>query len=297
MSGKLYIVATPIGNLGDITQRALDVLRSVACIAAEDTRHSRKLLQHYGIETPLHAYHDFSEAQKAGHLLDKVGTGSDLALISDAGTPLISDPGYQLVREAHRRGIAVVPVPGASAAIAALSAAGIASDRFTFEGFLPARQPARRAVLEGLAQEPRTMIFYEAPHRIVDCLQDMRAVFGADRDIALARELTKTFETIVQGSLDAVCAFVSADPNQQKGEIVLVLAGLRASSASLDARAIEILRTLMEELPLKKAAVLTARLTGIARSDLYDAGLRLQGKLPEQSPQEPAQDVFQQKDR
>lgn len=283
MTGKLYIVATPIGNLSDITQRALEVLRKVPLIAAEDTRHSRSLLQHYGINTPLLAYHDFNETAQAGQLLDKVVAGTDLALVSDAGTPLISDPGYQLVREAHRRGIAVVPVPGPSAVVAALSTAGIASDRFTFEGFLPARQTARVAALEALAAESRTMVFYEAPHRIADCLQDMLAVFGEAREITLARELTKAFETIAHGPLAKISAFVAADANQQKGEIVLVLAGSRNKSSEIDGRALSFLKVLMEELPLRKAAVLTARLTGVPRAELYDAGLRLQGRLPDAS--------------
>lgn len=278
MSGKLYIVATPIGNLADISQRALDVLRSVDLIAAEDTRHSRTLLQTYGIDTPLQAYHDFNEEQRASALLDKVAQGMDLALISDAGTPLISDPGYQLVRAAHRRAIRVVPVPGASAAVAALSVAGIASDRFTFEGFLPAKSTARLACLRALAREPRSMVFYEAPHRIVESLADMLAIFGADRELAMARELTKSYETVLHSELGAVLDFVRGDPNQQKGEIVLVVSGYRTAGPEMDEAALAMLGALLEELPLKKAAVLTAKLTGIPRSDLYDAGLKLQGK-------------------
>lgn len=280
MTGKLYIVATPIGNLGDITQRALDILRSVPLIAAEDTRHSRRLLEHYGIATPLRACHDFNEGSQAGQLLDRVAAGSDLALVSDAGTPLISDPGFQLVREAHRRGIPVVPVPGACAAIAALSAAGLASDRFAFEGFLPARQSARLTALRALASEARTLVFYEAPHRILDSLADMETVFGSDREATLARELTKTFETIVRATLGELSGFVGGDANQQKGEIVLVVAGAKQTAPAAGLAAEELLTVLLEELPLKKAAVLAARLTGQPRAQLYDMGLRLQGKLP-----------------
>lgn len=278
MSGKLYIVATPIGNLADISQRALEVLRNVDLIAAEDTRHSRTLLQAYGIETPLQAYHDFNEQQRAGTLLDKVAQGMDLALISDAGTPLVSDPGYQLVREAHQRAIRVVPVPGASAAIAALSVAGIASDRFTFEGFLPAKSTARLGRLQALAREPRSMVFYEAPHRIVDCLADMLTVFGADREITLARELTKSYETVLHSELGALLALVKGDPNQQKGEIVLVVAGSKPGSHEMDAAALALLEALLAELPLKKAAVLAAKLTGLPKAAFYDEGLKLQGK-------------------
>jgi 16S rRNA (cytidine1402-2'-O)-methyltransferase len=278
MSGKLYIVATPIGNLADISERALQILRSVALIAVEDTRHSGRLLQAYGISTPMLAYHDFSEAFRTDALLKKVAEGEDIALVSDAGTPLISDPGYQLVRAAHQRGLVVVPVPGPSAVIAALSAAGIASDRFSFEGFLPARQGARLAALNALARENRTMIFYEAPHRILESLEDMVVCFGGEREITLARELTKTFETILHSTLQALLDLVRKDQNQQKGEIVLVLAGYKPTGLEIDESALGILKVLMEELPLKQAAALGARITGLRKSQLYDAGLQLQGK-------------------
>jgi 16S rRNA (cytidine1402-2'-O)-methyltransferase len=278
MSGTLHIVATPIGNLADVSQRALQVLKDAAVIAVEDTRHSARLLQAYGIATPMIALHEFNERQRADALLDRVAAGEHVALVSDAGTPLISDPGFQLVRRAHQRGLAVVPVPGPSAVVAALSAAGQPSDRFAFEGFLPAKRAARRAALENLQREPRTLVFYEAPHRIVECLEDLRDVFGADRSVTLARELTKTHETIRQSSVDDLLEFVRNDANQQKGEIVLVVAGHEGGARELDEQVLRMLAILMEELPLKQAAALVARMTGLAKSGLYDAGLQLQGK-------------------
>lgn len=278
MSGTLFIVATPIGNLADISGRALQVLRQVVVIAVEDTRHSARLLQAYGIATPMLAVHEFNERQRTEGLLDRVAAGEDIALISDAGTPLISDPGYQLVRRAHQRGLQVVPVPGASAVIAALCAAGLPSDRFAFEGFLPARRQARLAALQKLQREPRTLIFYEAPHRIVECLEDLVVSFGADREVTLARELTKTHETIRQSTLSELLRFVCADANQQKGEIVLVLAGYEPKGIELDEGVLRMLTILMEELPLKQAAALLARISGLPKGQLYDAGLQLQGK-------------------
>ncbi|MGH8412929.1 MAG: 16S rRNA (cytidine(1402)-2'-O)-methyltransferase, partial [Pseudomonas sp.] len=195
-AGSLFVVATPIGNLDDISARALKVLRDVKLIAAEDTRHSQRLMQHFGIPTPLAACHEHNEREEGSRFITRLLAGDDVALISDAGTPLISDPGYHLVRQARAAGINVVPVPGACALIAALSAAGLPSDRFIFEGFLPAKAVGRRARLELVKEEPRTLIFYEAPHRILECLQDMELVFGGDRLALLAREITKTFETL-----------------------------------------------------------------------------------------------------
>jgi 16S rRNA (cytidine1402-2'-O)-methyltransferase len=278
MGGTLFIVATPIGNLADITERALQILRQVTLIAVEDTRHSARLLQAHGIATPMLAVHEFNERQRTEGLLDRIAAGESIALISDAGTPLISDPGYQLVRRAHQRGLAVVAVPGASAAITALSAAGLPSDRFTFEGFLPARQAARLAALRALQREPRTLIFYEAPHRIVECLQDLVECFGAAREATLARELTKTHETLRLATLGSLLEFASADPNQQKGEIVLVVAGYEPEGHELDEEALRMLGILLEELPLKQAAALLARIKGLPKSLIYDAGLHLQGK-------------------
>ncbi|MGH8353523.1 MAG: 16S rRNA (cytidine(1402)-2'-O)-methyltransferase, partial [Pseudomonas sp.] len=226
--GTLYVVATPIGNLDDISARALKVLTEVALIAAEDTRHSLRLLQHFGIATPLAACHEHNERDQGGRFLARLLAGEDVALISDAGTPLISDPGFHLVRQARAAGIAVVPVPGACALIAALSAAGLPSDRFIFEGFLPAKATARRARLEQVKEEPRTLIFYEAPHRILECLEDLERVFGGARPALLARELTKTFETLKGLPLAELRAWVAADSNQQRGECVLLVAGWQA---------------------------------------------------------------------
>lgn len=275
MSGKLFIVATPIGNLGDISERALNVLRDADLIAVEDTRHSRTLLQQFGIGTPMLAYHDFNEGQQVARLLERINNGEDIALISDAGTPLISDPGYQLVRQAHLHGIKVVPIPGASAVITALCSAGLASDRFTFEGFLPARSSARKAILQNLQSETRTMIFYEAPHRIVECLVDMLECLGAEREITMARELTKTFETILHATISELLEIVRHDANQQKGEIVLVVAGKRTEVQLVDAQALHTLKVLLADLPLKHACALAGKITGIKKNLLYETALQL----------------------
>lgn len=273
--GSLYVVATPIGNLDDISARALRILREVALIAAEDTRHSVRLLQHFGIETPLAACHEHNERDQGGRFLARLQAGEDVALISDAGTPLISDPGYHLVRQARAAGVAVVPVPGACALIAALSAAGLPSDRFIFEGFLPARAAGRRARLEQVREEPRTLIFYEAPHRILECLQDMRDVFGADRPALLARELTKTFETLQGLPLAELSEWVAADSNQQRGECVVLVAGWQAPEGeeAVSAEALRVLDLLMAEMPLKRAAALAAEITGVRKNLLYQVAL------------------------
>lgn len=275
VTGILYIVATPIGNLGDITERAVAVLRDASVIAVEDTRHSRKLLSQFGITTPMVALHDFNEGERVAQMLARVAAGESVALISDAGTPLISDPGYQLVRQAHAQGIRVVPVPGACAVIAALSCAGLPTDRFTFEGFLPAKSAARLTVLESLRNETRTMIFYEAPHRIVECLVDMEQGFGTEREVTLARELTKTFETINQTTIGTLLHTVRNDANQQKGEIVLVVAGKPAAAEEVDVQALHTLQVLLEEMPLKQASALAARITGIKKNLMYDTALQL----------------------
>ncbi len=275
VSGTLYVVATPIGNLEDIGARALRVLREVALIAAEDTRHSARLLQHFGIATPLVACHEHNERDQGGRLVGRLLAGEDLALISDAGTPLISDPGYHLVRNARAAGVRVVPVPGACALIAALSAAGLASDRFIFEGFLPARAAGRRQRLQALVEEPRTLIFYEAPHRLLESLEDMRALFGDERPAVLARELTKAFETIKGASLGELCAWVAADSNQQRGECVLLIEGWQApvGEEALSAEALRVLDLLLAELPLKRAAALAAEITGVRKNLLYQQAL------------------------
>lgn len=278
--GTLFVVATPIGNLDDISARALRVLREVSLIAAEDTRHSARLMQHFGISTPLAACHEHNERDQGGRFLARLEAGEDVALISDAGTPLISDPGFHLVRQARAAGIPVVPVPGACALIAALSAAGLPSDRFVFEGFLPAKAAARRARLALLKEEPRTLIFYEAPHRILECIEDMEAAFGGDRQAVLARELTKTFETLKGLPLAELRAWVAADSNQQRGECVVLVDGWQAPEGdeALSAEALRVLDLLLAELPLKRAAAVAAEITGVRKNLLYQAALeRRQG--------------------
>jgi 16S rRNA (cytidine1402-2'-O)-methyltransferase len=274
--GSLYVVATPIGNLGDLAPRAVEVLRSVERIAAEDTRHSRKLLQHFAIQTPLVAVHEHNEREIAPRLVEQLRAGGSLALISDAGTPLISDPGFNLVRLAREAGVRVIPVPGPSALVCALSASGLATDRFVFEGFLPARRAARRARLAELCHDSRTLVMYESSHRIVDCLRDLAEVFGGERHAVLARELTKQFETIRGASLEELAQWVSVDSNQQKGEIVLLVAGRsQPEKHQVSAEAEQLLGILLEELPVKLAAKLTARITGLNKRDLYDRALQL----------------------
>lgn len=276
--GTLYVVATPIGNLDDISARALKVLADVALIAAEDTRHSVRLLQHFGIDTPLAACHEHNERDEGGRFLTKLLAGENVALVSDAGTPLISDPGYHLVRQARAAGVNVVPVPGACALIAALSAAGLPSDRFIFEGFLPAKAAGRRARLEQVKEEPRTLIFYEAPHRILECLEDMEAVFGGERPALLARELTKTFETLKGLPLAELRAFVAGDSNQQRGECVVLVGGWSAPEGeqAISAEAQRVLDLLLAELPLKRAAALAAEITGARKNLLYQLALEKQ---------------------
>ena len=276
--GTLYVVATPIGNLEDISARALRILAEVALIAAEDTRHSARLLQHFGIGTQLVACHDHNEREQGGRLVERLLAGENLALVSDAGTPLVSDPGFHLVRAARRAGVKVVPVPGPSALIAALSAAGLPSDRFSFEGFLPAKATGRQQRLQALVADPRTLIFYEAPHRLLESLQDMQAIFGSERMAVLGRELTKTFETIKDAPLAELCAWVAADSNQQRGECVLLIEGWQEPEGE-DALSTEVLRVLdllLAELPLKRAAALAAEITGVRKNLLYQAALERQ---------------------
>ncbi|AZC26206.1 MULTISPECIES: 16S rRNA (cytidine(1402)-2'-O)-methyltransferase [Pseudomonas] len=278
VAGSLYVVATPIGNLDDISARALKLLREVSLIAAEDTRHSQRLMQHFGITTPLAACHEHNERDEGSRFISRLLAGEDVALISDAGTPLISDPGYHLVRQARAAGVTVVPVPGACALIAALSAAGLPSDRFIFEGFLPAKAAGRRARLEQVREEPRTLIFYEAPHRILECLEDMEAVFGAQRPALLARELTKTFETLKGLPLSELRQFVASDANQQRGECVVLVAGWTAPQGedAINAETMRILDLLLKEMPLKRAAALAAEITGERKNVLYQVALEKQ---------------------
>lgn len=276
VKGRLYVVATPIGNLGDMTPRAVTTLKTVDAIAAEDTRHSLPLLRHFGVATPLLALHEHNEREQSVALCERMAQGQSIALISDAGTPLVSDPGYYLVRMAHDRGIVVVPVPGPSAAVAALSAAGLATDRYSFEGFLPAKAAARRARLQVLATEARTLVFYEAPHRLIECLNDLVATFGGEREATLARELTKVHETVRRATLAELAAWVEADENQRKGEIVLVVAGAAPRhTEESEAELAAVLRVLLAELPVKQAANLASRITGASRNVAYDVALRL----------------------
>lgn len=270
-AGCLYVVATPIGHLDDLSPRAAKVLAEVDLIAAEDTRHTQQLLAAKGLRRPLLALHDHNEAQQVEQLLARLRAGEHLALVSDAGTPLISDPGFRLVRAAREAGFKVSPIPGACAAIAALSVAGLASDRFVFEGFLPAKSSARRERLQALQDESRTLLFYESSHRIEECLADMAAELGAARQAVLARELTKLFETVLSGSLEALCAQLAADANQRKGEFVVIVQG---ASENTDARLLEgqrVFALLREHLPASKAAKLAAEISGAPRKALYSA--------------------------
>ena len=272
----LYIVATPIGNLDDITLRAIDTLKRVDLIAAEDTRHSGLLLQHLGIKAKLFSLHDHNEQEKAHVLIEKLQSGLSIALVSDAGTPLINDPGYHLVKACRENDIKVVPIPGACAAIAALSVAGLPSDKFIYEGFLPAKSKARQDSLASLITEPRTMIFYESTHRLLETLKDMQTILGADKQIVLAKELTKTWETIVSFPVYELIDWLNQDASRQKGEFVLIVAGYTESNKDIDPKAINTLKLLQKELPLKKAAAITAEIYGLKKNQLYQIGLNLE---------------------
>lgn len=272
VSGRLHVVATPIGNLGDLSPRALATLKQVDLVAAEDTRHTRHLLAAFGLSAKLVALHEHNEAERSPQLVQRMLAGEEIALVSDAGTPLISDPGFRLVRAAREAGIPVSPLPGACAAIAALSVAGIASDRFVFEGFLPSRTGARRERLQVLASESRTLIFYESSHRILATLADMAGIFGANRAAVLARELTKQYETVLDGGLGDLHQRVEADPDQQRGEFVVLVEGAQAQAGeaalALGRRAFSLLR---EHLPPSQAARLAAEISGAPRRQIYDA--------------------------
>lgn len=267
--GALYVVATPIGHLGDISARALQVLSQVELIAAEDTRTTRVLLDRYGIATPMIAVHDHNERDQAARILGRLAAGAAIALVSDAGTPLISDPGFHLVGAARAAGIAVHPVPGACAAIAALSVAGLPSDRFCFEGFLPPKTAARRTRLSALNSELRTLVFYESAHRIVECIDDLVAVFGADRRAVLARELTKRFETLLGETLGDIATTLARDADQRRGEFVLVVTGHPDAGSLALVEGQRLYAALIRELPPARAARLAAELSGAPKRALY----------------------------
>jgi 16S rRNA (cytidine1402-2'-O)-methyltransferase len=276
-TGTLYIVATPLGNLADISQRALTTLTEVDLIAAEDTRHSRKLLQHYAINTPMQSLHEHNEAKQSEMLIQHLLQGHDIALISDAGTPLISDPGQRLVMLAHQHAIRVSPIPGPSAVIAALSVAGFAGREFIFMGFLPTKKNERTKILQTLATEPRTLVFYEAPHRIEKFLQSVLEVMSGEREVVLAREISKIYETVKRDNVSHLLSWLQQDPQQQKGEFVVVIAGADVVKNEKDdvQQAQQILSILLTELPVKQAAKLTAKITGCASNKLYQMALDL----------------------
>ena len=280
-AGKLYVVATPIGNLADISARALAVLAQADLVAAEDTRTTAHLLAHHGIAAKLIALHEHNEMQRAAELVARMQAGKTIALVSDAGTPGISDPGALLVARAIEAGITVCPIPGANAAIAALSAAGLAAPHFLFYGFLPVKSAARRAALEALRELPYSLVFYEAPHRVIECVAELAATLGGERDIVIARELTKLFEAIHRCRLEQAGAWLAADANRQRGEFVLIVSGAQAEAQEgLPAEAERVLRLLLAELPLKQSAALAAAITGARKNELYARALALRQAEP-----------------
>jgi 16S rRNA (cytidine1402-2'-O)-methyltransferase len=274
----LYIVPTPIGNLEDITFRAIAVLSSVDIIAAEDTRHSQKLLQHYSIQTRLISLHDHNEGKRTKQIIEHLQSGKSIALISDAGTPLISDPGYTLVNECRKASLNVVALPGACAAITALSAAGLATDRFRFEGFLPVKMMAKQQALQKLLRDTCTCIFYESPRRISTTVSSVVEVLGKDRKVVVAKEITKTFETYFSGTAEQTLEWLNADSNHQRGEFVLLISGYEEVIEELPQEAISLLQILMQEMPLKKAAAITAKHYELKKNTLYQLGLSFNDK-------------------
>ncbi|NQY62153.1 MAG: 16S rRNA (cytidine(1402)-2'-O)-methyltransferase [Alteromonadaceae bacterium] len=274
-ASTLYIVATPIGNLGDISQRAIDILTQVDVIACEDTRHTGRLLSAFSIKNKTLSLHDHNERQRQDQIADLLKEGKSVALVSDAGTPLISDPGFHLVRHCRQLGLSVSPIPGACAAIAALSCAGLPTDRFTFEGFLPSKSGARKTTLAALANETRTMVFYDAPRRAIDTIADIIEVLGGDRYVVIARELTKTFETIHSDSATNLHQWLSQDPNQLKGEMVLIIEGHKVDPNAISPKIIETLKLLVAELPPKKACAIAANIYGVKKNTLYDIALTM----------------------
>ena len=276
----LYVVATPIGNLSDITLRALEVLAAADTIAAEDTRNTRHLLQHHGIsDARLLALHQHNERGAAEKVIALLQQDKSVALVTDAGTPAVSDPGAVLVEAVRAAGFLVIPVPGASAAVAALSASGLSAPHFLFYGFLPNKSGARRTALQALAEHPYTLVFYEAPHRILECVEDLQAVLGNEREIVFAREITKLFESIYRCRLGEALAWLNSDPNNQRGEFVLLVSGAPQETGAIDAEAERILKLLLKDLPLKQAVQLAAQITGAGRNELYQHALSL--KTPE----------------
>lgn len=275
--GVLYIVATPIGNLGDITQRALETLKIADKICAEDTRNTRKLLTHFGIQGELQALHDHNERHKVSAIKNWLDAGENIALVSDAGTPLISDPGYHLVSELGEQGYKIIPIPGASAIITALSIAGLPTDRFTFEGFLPAKNVGRNKALQANLKEPRTQVYYESSHRIAVTIEAMCEVFGGERKVVLARELTKMYEQVYRGELVGLQQWINENPMHRKGEFVLMLAGYieEVESDVVSASIEDLLKILVEELPVKQAASLAAKITGRKKNELYKLAMAL----------------------
>ncbi|WAJ70093.1 16S rRNA (cytidine(1402)-2'-O)-methyltransferase [Catenovulum adriaticum] len=272
--GKLYVVATPIGNLEDITQRALSTLQQVDFIAAEDTRNASRLLNHFSIKKKCIAYHDHNENSQSGKLIEQLIAGQNIALISDAGTPLINDPGYHLVKQCREQGINVVPIPGACAIIAALSAAGVATDQFYFGGFVPAKQQARLAVFKKLTEQTFTSVYYESTHRIIASLTDLQTSMGEQQQIVIGRELTKTFETFFAGTVAKTLDWIQADRNQQKGEFVLIIAGVEQNS-EIDQKSMALLAKLKAYMPLKAAAGIVSETYGVNKKALYQAGIEL----------------------
>jgi len=276
--GTLYVIATPIGNRADMGERAISVLKQVDLIAAEDTRHSKILMQHFSIATPMQAYHDHNEEQATPKLIQRLLAGENIALISDAGTPLLSDPGYRLVKAAHESAIKVSPVPGACAAIAALSVSGLATDRFMFAGFPPHKQGARQNFYREFEFQPATLVFYESSHRIVASVNDMLQVYGGSRRVVLAREITKLFETVHSAELEHLLEWLQADKNQQKGEFVLIVQGSDQQMSQQSAELVPVLKVLLEELPVKQASQMAAKITGIKKNQVYKLALDLSGK-------------------
>lgn len=273
MEAALYIVATPIGNLGDISERAIEILKQVDLIAAEDTRHSKTLLERCGIQSKVCAYHEHNEEKVTQQLIQQLQEGQSIALISDAGTPLINDPGYKLVVAAHDNDIQVVPIPGPSAIITALSASGLPTNKFTFEGYLPAKSEARKKCLQELMSESRTLVFYEAPHRIVESIKIMQEIFGAERRVTIARELTKQFEQIVRDNLSAINEKIESGEIKIKGEFVIIVEGALETLVT-DKEALRINQILSEKLPPKDTAGLTAKITGKKKNEVYKLALK-----------------------